>query len=55
MVVRAVTALPPSLSDVHAVFHVSMLRKYTLDPTPVVDLGKLVVDTDKTLSAQSLP
>ena len=26
-------ALPPSLSSVHAVFHVSMLKKYTLDPT----------------------
>ena len=24
-------ALPPSLSSFHAVFHVSMLRKYTLD------------------------
>ena len=30
-------ALPPSLSDVHEVFHVSMLRKYTLDPAHVVD------------------
>ena len=26
-------ALPPSLSSVHAVFHVSMLQKYTSDPT----------------------
>ena len=26
-------ALPPSLSSVHAVFHVSMLQKYTPDPT----------------------
>ena len=26
-------ALPPSLSSVHAVFHVSMLQKYTLDST----------------------
>ena len=25
--------LPPSLSSVHAVFHVSMLQKYTPDPT----------------------
>ena len=41
-------ALPPSLSGVHAVFHVSMLRKYTLDPTHVVDWGELVVDTDET-------
>ena len=30
-------ALPPSLSSVHNVFHVSMLRKYTLDLTHVVD------------------
>ena len=30
-------ALPPSLSGVHEVFHVSMLRKYTSDPTHVVD------------------
>ena len=30
-------ALPPSLSGVHEVFHVSMLRKYTPDPTHVVD------------------
>ena len=30
-------ALPPSLSSVHAVFHVSMLQKYTPDPIYVVD------------------
>ena len=31
-------ALQPSLSGVHEVFHhVSILRKYTLDPTHVVD------------------
>ena len=41
-------ALLPSLSSVHAVFHVSMLRKYTPDPTHVVDWGELVVDTDGT-------
>ena len=29
--------LPLSLSSVHAVFHVSMLRKYTPNPTHVVD------------------
>ena len=29
--------LPPSFSGVHEVFHVSMLRKYTPDPTHVVD------------------
>ena len=41
-------ALPPSLSSVHDVFHVSMLRKYTPDPTHVVDWGELVVDTEGT-------
>ena len=38
--------LPPNLSGVHVVFHVSMLRKYTLDPTHMVDWVELVVDTD---------
>ena len=41
-------ALPPSLSGVHEVFHVSMLRKYTPNPTHVVDWGEIIVDTDVT-------
>ena len=41
-------ALPPSLSSVHDVFHVSMLWKYTIDQTHIVDWGELVVDTDGT-------
>ena len=41
-------ALPPSLSSVHEVFHVSMLLKYTPDPTHIVDWGELVVDADGT-------
>ena len=40
--------LPPSLSGVHEVFHVSMLRKYIQEPTHVVDWGELIVDTDGT-------
>ena len=39
-------ALPPSMSGVHEVFHVSMLRKYTPDPAHVVDWGQIEVDTD---------
>ena len=39
-------ALPPSLSRVHAVFHVSMLRKYNPKLTHVVDWGELIVDAD---------
>ena len=41
-------ALPPSMSGVHEVFHVSMLRRYTPDPTHVVDWGEIEVDTDET-------
>ena len=41
-------ALPPSLSSVHEVFHVSMLRKYTPYPVHVVDWGGIIVDTDGT-------
>ena len=41
-------ALPPSMSGVHEVFHVSMLRRYTPDPAHVVDWGEIEVDTDGT-------
>ena len=41
-------ALPLSRSVVHEVFHVSMLRKYTLDPSHMVDWGQIEVDTDGT-------
>ena len=41
-------ALLSSLSGVHEVFYISMLRKYTLDPTHVVDWGELIIDTDGT-------
>ena len=38
-------ALPPSMSGVHEVFHVFMLRRYTPDPAHVVDWGEIEVDT----------
>ena len=41
-------ALSPSMSGVHEVFHVSMLRKYTPDPAYVVDWGQIEVDMDET-------
>ena len=41
-------ALPPSMSGVHEVFHVSMLRRYTSDPAHVVVWGEIEVDTDGT-------
>ncbi|KAL0546479.1 hypothetical protein IC582_016389 [Cucumis melo] len=37
-------ALSPSLSTVHDVFHVSMLRKYVPDPSHVVDYEPLEID-----------
>ena len=41
-------ALSPSMSGVHEIFHVSMLRKYTPNPAHVVDWGQIEVDTDGT-------
>ena len=41
-------ALPSSMSGVHEVFHVSMLRKYAPYPAHVVDWGQIEVDTDGT-------
>ena len=41
-------ALPPSMSGVHEVFHVSMLRRYTPNPAHVADWGEIEVDTDGT-------
>ena len=40
--------LPLSMSGVHEVFHVSMLRRYTPDPAHVVDWGQIEIDTDGT-------
>ena len=41
-------SIPPSMSGVQEVFHVSMLRRYTPDPADVVDWGEIGVDTDGT-------
>ena len=40
--------LPPSISGVHEVFHVSMLQEYTPDPAHVVDWGEIEIDTEGT-------
>ena len=47
-------ALPPSMSGVHKVCHVSMLRRYTPDPAHVVDWGEIEVDTDGTFEEGSV-
>ena len=39
-------AMPPSLSLVHDVFHISMLRKYVSDPTHVLSYEGLELDHD---------
>ncbi|KAA0033199.1 pol protein [Cucumis melo var. makuwa] len=45
-------ALPPSLSEVHDVFHVSMLRKYVPDPSHVVDYEPLEIDENLSYTEQ---
>ena len=46
-------ALPPSLSSIHDVFHVSMLTKYITDLTHVIDYKTLEIE--KNLSYQEKP
>ncbi|KAL0534283.1 hypothetical protein IC582_028572 [Cucumis melo] len=45
-------AFPPSLSTVHDVFHVSMLRKYVPDPSHVVDYEPLEIDENLSYTEQ---
>ena len=48
-------ALPPSMSGVHEVFQVSMLRRYTPDPAHVVDLREIEIDIDGTFEERPVP
>ncbi|KAA0051967.1 pol protein [Cucumis melo var. makuwa] len=45
-------ALTPSLSAVHDVFHVSMLRKYVPDPSHLVDYEPLEIDENLSYTEQ---
>ncbi|KAL5554867.1 hypothetical protein UlMin_037103 [Ulmus minor] len=45
-------ALPPELSSVHNVFHVSMLRKYVPDPSHVLENEPIKVREDLTYEEQ---
>nr|CAD1839635.1 unnamed protein product [Ananas comosus var. bracteatus] len=47
-------ALPPNLSGVHNVFHVSVLRKYIFDPTHVLDATPLELQEDLSFEEQPL-
>ena len=46
-------ALPPSLSRLHNVFHVSMLRRYVLDPSHILSYEPLQVKEN--LSYEEVP
>ncbi|TYK11011.1 hypothetical protein E5676_scaffold874G00530 [Cucumis melo var. makuwa] len=47
-------ALPPSLSAVHDVFYVFMLRKYVSDPSHVVDYEPLEIDENLSYTEQPI-
>ncbi|OMO65120.1 reverse transcriptase [Corchorus capsularis] len=47
-------ALPPSLSDVHNMFHVSLLRKFTPDPNHVIELAPLPLREDLSYDEQPI-
>ncbi|XP_052732508.1 uncharacterized protein LOC108341297 [Vigna angularis] len=47
-------ALPPQLSNLHPVFHVSQLRKYVADPSHVLELEDVQLRPDRTLEMQSV-
>ncbi|KAK6121747.1 hypothetical protein DH2020_044510 [Rehmannia glutinosa] len=46
-------ALPPAMSGIHNVFHVSMLRRYMLDPSHVVNYE--TIELDRQLSYEEKP
>ena len=41
-------ALPPDMSFIHSVFHVSMLRKYISDSSHVLDAPSIPIDENLT-------
>ncbi|XP_070014257.1 uncharacterized protein [Nicotiana sylvestris] len=45
-------AFPPSLSGVHPVFHVSMLRKYIREPSHVLDFSTVQLDGNLTYDVE---
>ena len=47
-------ALPPSLSRLHNVFHVSVLRKYIADPSHVLDYQPIQITEDMSYEEQPI-
>ena len=45
-------ALPPNMSQVHPVFHVSMLKKYILDPSHVLQPQSVELNEDLTFEEE---
>ncbi|XP_017423379.1 uncharacterized protein LOC108332566 [Vigna angularis] len=45
-------SLPPQLSNLHPVFHVSQLRKYVADPSHILELEDVRLRQDRTLEMQ---
>jgi hypothetical protein len=45
-------ALPPNLSSIHLVFHVSMLRKYLSDPSHVLEVQLVELREDMSYEVQ---
>ncbi|KAK5775707.1 hypothetical protein PVK06_043639 [Gossypium arboreum] len=44
--------LPPELDRIHDVFHVSMLRQYRFDPTHIVPVAEIEVQSDLTFEEE---
>ncbi|XP_027186130.1 uncharacterized protein [Cicer arietinum] len=47
-------SLPPSLSNLHSVFHVSQLRKYIFDPSHVIESDKVQIKDNITFDTLPL-
>ncbi|XP_050896880.1 uncharacterized protein LOC127103682 [Lathyrus oleraceus] len=47
-------ALPPSLSNLHDIFHVSQLRKYISDPSHIIQMNDVRVKGNLTIEASSI-
>ena len=48
-------ALPPHLSNLHNVFHVSQLRKYIADPSHVLESGDIQIREDLIVNIGPMP
>lgn len=47
-------ALPPSLANLHDVFHMSQLRRYILDPSHVIQVDDVQVRDNMTVKASPM-